>query len=765
VARGGTSGPVIVPGKPDESRLLRAVRRTGDLQMPPEGPLDRREIEALRAWIEQGAHWPPEVGPAAAAPAADSWAFRKPADRPPPPVRDTSWPRNDVDRFILARLEEKGLTPAPPADRQTLIRRAHFDLLGLPPPPELVEQFVRDPAPDVFARLVEQLLQSPQYGERWGRHWLDVARYADSGGYETDMYYRNAWRYRDYVVQSLNADKPYNRFVQEQIAGDELWPDDLALHGNYEVARSKREHLEAHIGTGLYALGPQIHESNMDARKLDYERLTDWADTTGAVFLGLTFGCARCHDHKFDPLTQRDYYGLQAVFAGSKETEVPLINGMELADHKQLYPSILAVDEARRAYRLFEKKVGGRALTAAEQEQKRQLLEQLAQAVLAVPEAANSTPNSRWDGLLEVPTATVLGHHDPALVAEVRLLHRGDLDRPRASIGPALPAVLSAATGHPPLPPEPFGRRKDLALWLTDPEHPLTARVMVNRIWQGHFGTGIVATPNDFGAMGQAPTHPELLDWLARQFVRRGWSVKAMHRLILLSNTYQMASVYQNSANAARDPDNRYLWRMNRRRLEAEALWDFVHAAAGTLNLKRGGRPVMPPLAEDELSALRERNTWVVAADPQEHTRRGLYILVRRNFRFPMFEMFDSPVNAVSSPRRDVTTVAPQALWALNNHRAFRQAQEFAGRLVREAGDEPTGWVERAWQIALARPPTADERKDALQLLDRLTNSSPPARPLENPPASLAKLAPARAAALAKLCLAVFNLNEFLFVD
>jgi hypothetical protein len=754
-----------VPGKPDDSRLMRAVRQTGDLKMPPKGQLNRREIEALRVWIEAGAIWPHEDGPPVTTAATDFWAYRKPVDRPPPPVRDAAWPRNDLDRFILARLEEKGLTPAPPADRRTLIRRAHFDLLGLPPPPELVEQFVRDPAPDGFARLVEQLLQAPQYGERWGRHWLDVARYADSGGYETDMYYRNAWRYRDYVVGSFNADKPYDRFVQEQIAGDEIWPDDLALHGNYEVARSKREHLEARIGTGLYALGPQIHESNMDARKLDYERLTDWADTTGAVFLGLTLGCARCHDHKFDPLKQRDYYGLQAIFAGSKETEVPLINGMELADHKQLYPSILAVDEARRAYRLFEKKVAGRAQTAAEQEQKRQLLERLAQAVLAVPEAANSTPNSRWDGLLEVPTATVLGHHSPTLVPEVRLLHRGDLDQPRDPIGPALPAVLCAATGSRQLPPGPFGRRKDLALWLTDPNHPLTARVMVNRIWQGHFGTGIVATPNDFGAMGQAPTHPELLNWLALQFVRRGWSIKAMHRLIMLSSTYQMASVHENAASASRDPDNRYLWRMNRRRLEAEALWDFVHAAAGTLNLKRGGRPVMPPLAEDELSALRERDTWVVAADPQEHTRRGLYILVRRNFRFPMFEVFDSPVNAVSSPRRDVTTVAPQALWGLNNHRAFRQAQEFAGRLVREAGDNPAGWVDRAWRIALGRPPSADEKKDALQLLDRLAASSPQARPLEGPPADLAKLAPARAAALAKLCLTVFNLNEFVFVD
>jgi hypothetical protein len=718
----------------------------------------------LALWLAVGltwAAWP--AAPVEKAASASWWAFQPVRDAAPPAMKKTDWPQSALDPFILATLEAKGLTPNVPADKRTLARRAHFDLLGLPPPPELVESFVTDAAPDAYEKLIDRLLASPHYGERWARHWLDVVRYADSGGYETDVYYRNAWRYRDYVVQSFNEDKPYDRFVQEQIAGDELWPDDLALDGNYQVAPQKRRHQEARTGTGLYTLGPQIHESNMDARKFVHERLTDWVDTTGAVFLGLTLGCARCHDHKFDPITQRDYYALQAVFAGSTEVEEPLVNAMEIADHKQMYPAILAVDEARKAVRLFDQKAAGRALTADEQRQRRQLLERLAAAVLAVPEQANSTPNSKWDGLLEIPSVSVLGHLHPKLVPEVRLLHRGDLDRPRDPIAPDLPAALRKATAFDKPLPGPFGSRKELALWLTRPDHPLTARVMVNRLWQWHFGRGLVATPNDFGQMGQPPTHPELLDWLAAQFVRRSWRVKEMHRLIMLSATYRMASASPSTDNATIDPDNRYLWRMNRRRLEAEALWDALHAVAGTLNPKRGGRPVLPPLADDELSALRERPNWVVSADPKEHSRRGLYILVRRNFKFPMFEVFDSPVNSVSTARREVTTVAPQALWLLNNRRAFRQAQEFAARLVRESGDNPAAWVDRAWCVALGRPPSAEEKNDALELLEKLATDKSP--PLENPPAELGKLPPTRAAALAKLCLAVVNLNEFLFVD
>ena len=670
------------------------------------------------------------------------------------------------------------MRPAPRADARTLVRRAYFDLIGLPPPPERVEKFAADPSPGAWAALIDELLAMPQYGERWGRHWLDVARYADTGGYETDIYFRNAWRYRDYVIRSLNEDKPYDRFVREQIAGDELRPSDWELEGSYEMPKAKLEALEARLGTGLYALGPQIHESNMDGRRLAYERLTDWADTTGSVFMGLTFGCARCHDHKFDPLTQRDYFGLQAIFAASREVEIPVAHAMAAASQKQHYPRILAIDEARNAYRLWEERLRARGgpPSSADETERRRLLESIGQAVLALPAAIPDTPGGPWDGLMELPSATVLGHHEPGLAPPVRLLNRGELSRARETVPPALPEILRQATGWRGTFADPHRRRRELALWLTRPDHPLTARVMVNRVWQWHFGQGIVSTANDWGRLGAAPSHPELLDWLASAFANgkmgrfshatgARWSIKSLHRLMMTSAVYMQSSqpAASTRTGAHADPDNRLLWRMNRRRLEGEALWDAVHSVAGSLNLKMGGRPVVPPLAEEELSPLRDRWMWTVAADPKEHTRRGVYLLVRRNFRFPLFEVFDAPVNSQSCPRRDDTTVAPQALWFLNNRTVNRQAQEWAGRLVRDAGEEPRAWVDRAWALAFARPPSETERAEAVELLDALAQGQG-SGPVDAS-AALAKLPPARAAALVKLCLSLFNLNEFAFVD
>ena len=640
-------------------------------------------------------------------------------------------------------------------------------------------EFVEDPSPEAFPRLIDRLLASPHYGERWGRHWLDVARYADSGGYETDIYYRNAWRYRDYVVKSFNDDKPYDTFVQEQIAGDELWPDNLDLDPKrvWVVPEDKWRHLEARMGTGLYALTPVIHESALDAVRLKYETMTDWIDTTGSAFMGLTIGCARCHEHKFDPLTQRDYFALQAAFVSSRVVEIPLSSQHDLFDFWQVYPRVLAIDEARRAYMLFQGKIAGREPTEEEKKESRRLLEGIAHAVLKLPRRGPVARNG-YDGLMELPTASVLGHHRPELIKPVHLLERGELSQPQERIRPGLPTVLAEATGRDDQLPGPFGSRKELALWLTRPDHPLTARVMANRIWHWHIGRGIVATPNDFGSHGQPPTHPALLDWLATELVEGGWSIKSMHRLIMLSSTYQMSSNYGTADHLARDPDNRHVWRMNRRRLEAEALWDSVHAVAGTLNLKMRGRPVVPPLADDEIAALREPWHWPVAADPAEHTRRGLYILVRRNFRFPMFESFDAPVTSASCPSRDSTTVAPQALWSMNNPSVFRQAQAFAGRMLVETTAQAalTGssavatdgdWVDHAWLVALSRRPTPQEKSQALVLLENFAERAATngASALENPPAILAALPPHRAAAFVKLSLAIYNLNEFAFVD
>jgi hypothetical protein len=685
--KGGDRGPAIVPGDPDNSPLLLAVKHTDpDLQMPEE-KLSDVDIVAIEKWIRDGAVDPRETAEASSKHVVSDprtfWSFQPVRELDLPAVSQPDWVRTPVDAFILAQLDANGLKLSPRADARTLVRRAYFDLIGLPPTPEQVDAFEREPSQDAWARLIDQLLASPQYGERWGRHWLDVARYADSGGFETDVYYRNAWRYRDYVVKSFNDDKPYDVFVQEQIAGDELWPDDITLNGNYTIAPEKVRHLEAWTGTGLYTLGPQVHESNMDGKKIRYETYSDWVDTTGAAFMGLTFSCARCHDHKFDPITQQDYYAMQAIFSASREIEYPIIDAMGITDFKQHYPRILAVEESRRALRMFDARMAGKALSHEEQTERQNLLNAIANNVLALPE--NTALGVPLVGLMETPTVSVLGHERPELITPVYLLNRGELSRPRDAVAPGLPEALKQASGWQESMPGHLKNRAALAQWLTSPKHPLTARVMVNRIWHGHFGRGLVGSLNDFGQMGERPTHPQLLDWLASQFIKQGWSTKQMHRTMMLSSTYQMDSVATSEENAAIDPQNRHLWKMNRRRLEAEVLWDSIHSVAGTLNLKMGGRPVVPPL-EPEAGA---PGYWIVSADPAEHTRRGLYILQRRNYRFPMFDVFDLPVNAVSAPARDVTTVAPQALWMMNNPTAVRQSQAFAARLRNELN---AGW-------------------------------------------------------------------------
>ena len=812
--KGGKRGPAVIPGNPEGSLLYQSVIHQGELKMPlgSKSPLPAEQLEILKKWIQEGAPWPSNYA-ATKRPEPNWWSFKKPQRPAVPRVRQGKPVANPIDAFILAKLQEKGLKPAPRADKLTLVRRAYFDLIGLPPTPEEVDRFVKDSSPNAWAKLIDSLLASPRYGERWARHWLDVVRYADSAGYEGDIYYPNAWRYRDYVIKSLNDDKPYDRFVQEQIAGDELWPDNLGLTGMYGVPPEKLEHLEARVGTTLYTFGPEIQESTLDLTKLRYERLTDDVDTTASAFLGLTFKCARCHDHKFDPFPQKDYYRLQAVFAASERVDVPVVTGMSIAHRDEGYHTMLALDEARIAHQMFEKKVKDRAMQAKEKEFSpaavkafevpvknrtaeqaelaapldkiykdlkiedyltpgerpiySELMQRLANTVLAVP-VADASHSVRFDGFFDVPSATILRDLPLELVPTTYLYGRGDLKTPVEKVNPGLPNALLDDRDPSDLTMSPGGPRfrKQLALWLTKPDHPLTARVMVNRIWQGHFGRGIVASENDFGRQGQPPAHPELLDWLATEFVRQDWSIKAMHRLIMLSNTYQMTSRFVDSANSRIDPDNAYVWRMNRYRLEGEAIWDSMHSVAGDIYFKMGGRPVMPPLSKVELGALRNAKEWTTPADPREANRRGIYVTVRRNFSFPLFDRFDMPVNAESCPRRDVTTVAPQVLWTLNNQISFAEAQLFATRLVKEAGDNPSAWTDKAWSIALARPPSAQEKQEALAMMAKLAALGPTKRDAGEPlPEELAKLGPARAEALTKLCLAIFNLDEFIYVD
>ena len=630
------------------------------------------------------------------------WALQPLREITPPEPKDKSRVRTPIDAFVFAKVEQSRLTPTRPAERLALLRRAYFDLVGLPPPLEEIESFSKSKQPDAYQQLIERLLASPSYGERWGRHWLDVVRYADTGGFEADPLYEQAWRYRDYVIRSFNADKPFDRFIEEQVAGDELWPDNP----------------EAVIATGVYSIGPVMEESAMVSNQLEYEWLTDAADTTGAAFLGLTLGCARCHNHKYYPISQKDYFAVQAIFAASdrvypekiRERRIKAINGL-LAD-KPL-PKELEND-SRCAIRI-EKDLGMR-----------------------------------------------LVHLDSPI--EIHRLHRGELSKPRETVAPGFPEALQYAGQRDLTNVPPGQRRAALAHWLTSPRNPLTARVIVNRVWAWHFGNGLVRTPNDFGKQGEAPTHPELLDWLARDFMAHGWSLKHLHRLIMLSSTYQMASV-GDSRGKQIDLDDHLLWSFPRRRLEAEAIWDNLHACAGTLNPKQFGPPVVPPLTDEELTGLFSgKAKWPVTKDASEHTRRGVYLLVRRIFLFPFLDGFDPPEVMTSCSRRLETTVPTQALTLLNSRIAREQAQAFAERLLREAGPQPKAFLRRAWLLAFGRPITGQEMKRAEDFLRRRETALRASASSSRANADAPKGA-ARERALADLCLALFNANEFIYVD
>jgi hypothetical protein len=608
--------------------------------------------------------------------------------------------KNPIDAFVLEGLTKHGLTPAPQAGRLTLLRRAYFDLIGLPPPPEEIERFAKDTRPDAYEQLIDRLLALPQYGERWGRHWLDVVRYADTGGFEADHLYPNAWRYRDYVIRSLNRDKPFDRFIQEQVAGDELWPEDR----------------EATAATGLYCIGPALAESAMVSNQLEYEWLTDAADTTGAAFLGLTLGCARCHDHKYDPLTQKDYYAMQAIFAASDRP----------------YPEKVRLLRIKALHGLLSD--------------------------APVPKALQDDPRCILQ--TEDRVGFHLFHRPQPM--EIHRLRRGELSKPRDVVGPGFPAVLARPGSGVSSASEPFfPRRAKLAQWLTSLENPLTARVLVNRVWGWHFGQAIVRTPNDFGAQGEPPTHPELLDWLARDFMEHGWSLKRLHRLIMLSNTYQMQSV-SSGRDMQVDPENRLLEHFPRHRLEGETIRDNMLACAGSLSLKPFGPPVVPPLSSQELTGLFDaKGKWPITKEVAEHNRRSIYMLVRRTFIYPLFAAFDPPELMMSCPRRTQTIVPTQALTLLNSPLAREQSRTFARRLLRECGDRPEDLVTRAWLLAFGRPITPAEREHALTFYRTRTAA------LAGKDISIGNfsLTAAREAALSELCLALFNTNEFAYVD
>jgi hypothetical protein len=728
--KGGTRGPAIVPGDPGKSILFHAVKRDGDLQMPPgKQGLSEAEIEQIRQWIIAGAPWDSTAKKSAA---SAWWAFRELQKAPIPAPGDKKWVRNPIDAFILAKLEEKKLHPNPEADRRTLIRRAYADLHGLPPKAEEVEAFVKDPAPDAYEKLIDRLLASPRYGERWGRHWLDVVRYADTGGYETDVYFKNAWRYRDYVIDSFNADKPYNQFVQEQVAADEIWPDNLDLNGTYDIPKEKLVNLSRRIGTGMYTIAPVAEEFALFGDQFRAEWESDAVEVTSSAFLGLTVGCAKCHDHKYDPIPQKDYYSMAAIFAGSEDREIPVVSQIGVYEYTRYYTRLRIADQLKEKLARLDAAVrersggkkGGRAeYTPAEKDERESLLRQIGEAYAKAP--------------VPYGTANVLGHSE--IVPETYILNRGDFKQRGAKVEPAFLSAFGGGTVSEPS-ARPFvpQRRKAFALWLTSTANPLLARVMVNRVWQGHFGRGIVATPNDLGRQGDAPTHPELLEWLCRQFVDNGWSIKSLHRMIMLSSAYRMSSM-PDAENSKIDPTNEFFWKMNRQRLDSEALRDTVLATAGTLNLKAGGPPIAVPLTAEERDGMRDMSQWPISTDPADFTRRSVYLLVKRSFTLPMMETFDAPDPATSCPRRESSTVAPQALEMMNSEFISEQAKQFASKLQARYGSSAEALVEGGWREVLRRSPTLEEKAKAVAFLSQ--------------------------SSLPHLCLLWFNMSEFLYVD
>ena len=723
------------------------------------------------------------------------WAFHPPVRVTPPHVRLPA-AGNPIDAFVRSRLEGAELTQSAPADRYTLIRRVSFDLTGLPPTPAEVAAFVSDGSPRAYEKVVDRLLASQGYGERWARHWLDLARYSDSEGFKSDEMRPDAWRYRDYVIRSFNADKPYDRFLKEQVAGDELAPDDP----------------DARIATAFCR--HWADESNArDIMLRRQEILNDITDTTVSTMLGLTAGCARCHDHKYDPISQKDYYRIQAFFAA-----------VQARDDVSVLPAGLEAERLRKQQDWEAKTAAIRARLATFERPYRARIqvEKCGKFPDDVKLAAFTEPDKRtpiqWAlyrkaesqiGIVDADIITAMKTakpEDQKRHAELRSeLAKFDLFKPVAppralgitDVGPEAPKTfrlaggvydkhaeevepgyLSAVSSRPPsitARRNSTGRRIALAEWIASAENPLTARVFVNRLWQHHFGRGIVPTSSDFGAAGERPTHPELLDWLATEFVRVGWSVKQMQRLIVTSATYTQSADFSPAA-ARIDPENKLLWRFGRQRLEGESIRDAMLAVSGTLSPGMGGPAVMAELP----AAVTTRGYWKSPTDPAELGRRSIYVFVKRNMRYPLFDAFDFPDTHEPCARRQVTTTAPQALLLLNDDAVLKMALAFADRVAQEAGKSREAQVDRAYVLAFGRPARYEEKRAAIAFLDRqfkviAAKSTPVASagshgaidPAAAKPGGVknpAPISPERAA-LADFCHALFNANEFCHVE
>jgi len=751
--KGGKHGAPVVAGNATDSRLYRHL--TGQLQplMPFGGHLTEPQIALFKSWIDAGAHWESQAPLTTAATATrftdaqkNYWLFR--------PVAKAA--SGSIDDIVLARLNEKGIHANPRADKITLLRRASLDLIGLPPTPEETQAFLADSSPDAFAKVVDRLLASPRYGERQGREWLDIARYADTNGFKADEIRPNIWRYRDYVIQAFNQDKPYDRFIREQIAGDELYPGSV----------------DAHLATGfLRNYTDETNQPSMEERR--EELLMNITDTVGSAFMGMTVACAKCHDHKFDPILQKDYYRLQAFFANVRAHDdyIPL-SGAELAD--------VNVRQAEWESKTKDIRAAMHALVAP-------LAQADADAYMSrffegTREAIRTAPEKRtpYQSLLAFQGLPQITYSDTALALKLKgdqrkqfddlaaQLRRFDSLKPNPPLaqtmmdnGPEAPPTFVLGGGSWTAPKEEVkpgflsildpgdadvakGRRTALANWLADPKNPLTARVMVNRIWQGHFGTGIVASSGDFGIMGDRPTNPELLDYLAATFVENGWSVKRLHRAIMLSDVYQQSSLSQDAA-AAIDPENKLLWRYPRHRAEGEVIRDAMLFTSGRLNLKMGGPGVRPELPAGVNTG--GYAAWSVDKDEAESRRRSVYVFVKRVLTYPMFEAFDAPTTEDSCPRRFSTVQPSQALTLMNDRFVLDWSRDFAERVLNDAGLSPDQQIDRAYHLAFSRDPKPEERETVLRFLD--TQSKLISEP----------------AAFADFCHTLMISNEFLYIN
>lgn len=788
--KGGASGPALVPYEPDKSlMLIRALHNDSMREIPPKDPPSEEDLAVMRRWIATGAQWPEKreksaptlakkdrVGDAWSDPRnpvtkafdgkrLDLWSLQPIKRQPIPPVRDKSWPRTELDHFTLAAMEKAGVKPAAEAPWRTLIRRLYLDMTGLPPTPEQMEEHAADSSGRAYERLVDRLLESPAYGEHWARFWLDVVRYSDSNGFDYDEFRPTAWTFRDYVVRSLNADKAYDRFAREQIAGDEM----------VENEPRDEEERDCLIGTGYLRIGPY---DNSAARFGERDRcraqvLSDLVETTGAVFLGINFVCSKCHDHKTDPITQADYYRFRAFFEPSRPAdEITLDLGEEA---KQLEDETLAVERAAQAVRDIENPVF-RRLRAQNRvklsKEKQQLIttsaDQLSEFLREKARLAKAEAEPTLDQVLAALTPDEKAAHQKATAHladlekkrtepqkgfmvtdsvsgpfETFLLHQGDFLQPRDRVEPGVPAVLDPN----PLPPAKVkrenstGRRTALVEWLFSEQNPLTARVIVNRIWQGHFGTGLVATPNDFGHGGARPSHPELLDWLALRFRADGWSFKKLHRLILNSATYRQGMTTPELAGAGS-----FFHHRAPRRMTAESIRDSLLQVSGLLSPKKGGPPVWPEIPQEVLltspSALFDDESKTRGWYPSPHDQtlvRSLYLVQKRSLQVPLLAAFDLPDNNLSCACRPVSTVAPQALTLMNNEFMQEVVHALADRVHRETGEGEEEQVRRVYALALQRTPDADELEVCTDFLHRH--------------------------GLRELCRSLLNLNEFAYVD